>query len=201
MRRSSIHASATRCASASKIFCRPAAEILERQAEALAFVGLADAGDRSIFDMSGGQKQRVSIAAVLAARPRLLVLDEPTANFDPAGMAEVFAVLHRLNRDFGTTIVMVEHRVDELASRVSRVVMMDRGRIVFDGLPRAAFSRRREGHSEEAAAIPISAWFPQVSEFALDLAQASRLRCRRIGDAAGVRKASPSPKVLWTPPD
>jgi energy-coupling factor transport system ATP-binding protein len=153
--------------------CRPADEIMARQAEALAYVGLPDAGDLSIFDMSGGQKQRVSIAAVLAVRPRLLVLDEPTANLDPAGMAEVFAVLHRLNRDFNTTIVMVEHRVDELADRVSRVIMMDRGTVVFDGRPREAFARRREGHSEEAETIATSAWFPQVSEFALELAAAA----------------------------
>ena len=153
--------------------CRPADEIMARQAEALAYVGLPDAGYLSIFDMSGGQKQRVSIAAVLAARPCLLVLDEPTANLDPAGMAEVFAVLHRLNREFGTTIIMVEHRVDELADRVTRVIMMDRGEVVFDGKPRAAFARRREGHSEEAETIATSAWFPQVSEFALELAMAA----------------------------
>jgi energy-coupling factor transport system ATP-binding protein len=153
--------------------CRPAPEIMLRQAEALAFVGLSNAGDMSIFDMSGGQKQRVSIAAVLAARPRLLVLDEPTANLDPVGMAEVFAVLHRLNRDHGTTVIMVEHRVDELADLISRVVMMDRGTIIFDGTPREAFARRREAHSEESDAVSISAWFPQVSEFALELAAAA----------------------------
>jgi energy-coupling factor transport system ATP-binding protein len=149
--------------------CRPATEILERQREALDFVGLDGFGDRSIFDLSGGQKQRVSVAAVLAARPRLLVLDEPTANLDPAGMAEIFAVLERLNREAGTTIVMVEHRVDELADRVSRVLMMDRGSMVFDGTPREAFSRRRAAHSEENDAIPTSAWFPQACEFALAL--------------------------------
>jgi energy-coupling factor transport system ATP-binding protein len=153
--------------------CRPTAEILTRQAEALGFVGLSEFGDRSIFELSGGQKQRVSIAAVLAAQPRLLVLDEPTANLDPAGMAEVFAVLARLNKEFGTTIVMVEHRVDELADKVSRVVMMDRGGIVFDGDPRAAFSSQRVVHSEEADVVPVASWFPQVSEFALDLAAAS----------------------------
>jgi energy-coupling factor transporter ATP-binding protein EcfA2 len=154
--------------------CRPTAEILARQAEALGFVGLSGFGDRSIFELSGGQKQRVSIAAVLAAQPRLLVLDEPTANLDPAGMAEVFAVLARLNEEHGTTIVMVEHRVDELAHKVSRVVMMDRGGIVFDGDPRAAFSSQRAVHSEEADVVPIASWFPQVSELALDLAAASR---------------------------
>ena len=111
---------------------------------------------------------------MLAAQPRLLVLDEPTANLDPAGMAEVFAVLARLNEEHGTTIVMVEHRVDELADKVSRVVMMDRGGIVFDGDPRAAFSSQRAVHSEEADVVPIASWFPQVSELALDLAAASR---------------------------
>jgi energy-coupling factor transport system ATP-binding protein len=152
--------------------CRPAAEIIERQAEALATVGLEGFGDRSVFDLSGGEKQRVSIAAVLAARPRLLVLDEPTANLDPAGMAEVFAVLERLNREAGTTIVIVEHRVDELADRVSRVVMMDHGAIVFDGTPRDAFSRRRAAQSEDATTVPASAWFPQAAEFALALTDA-----------------------------
>ena len=149
--------------------CRPPTEILAAGAEALGFVGLTEFGDRSIFDLSGGQKQRVSIAAVLAARPRLLVLDEPTANLDPAGMAEIFAVLERLNKEHGTTIVMVEHRVDELADRVSRVIMMDQGSIIFDGTPRAAFAKRRTAHSEEADAVPTSAWFPQAAEFALSL--------------------------------
>jgi energy-coupling factor transport system ATP-binding protein len=154
--------------------CRPAEEILIRQEEALAEVGLAGFGDRSIFELSGGYKQRVSIAAVLAASPRLLVLDEPTANLDPAGMAEVFEVLARLNRDHGTTIVMVEHRVDELADKVSRVIMMDQGAIAFDGPPRAAFSMRRVVQSADGEVIAAASWFPQVSELALDLAAASR---------------------------
>jgi energy-coupling factor transport system ATP-binding protein len=154
--------------------CRPAEEILARQRKALDDVGLSGFGDRSIFELSGGQKQRVSIAAVLAARPRLLVLDEPTANLDPAGMAEVFAVLARLNRDDGATIVMVEHRVDELADKVSRVIMMDQGAIAFDGPPRAAFSMRRVVQSGDGEAVAAASWFPQVAELALDLAAASQ---------------------------
>ncbi|HXW31433.1 MAG TPA: ABC transporter ATP-binding protein, partial [Xanthobacteraceae bacterium] len=154
--------------------CRPPDEILARQADALAVVGLGDFGGRSIFDLSGGEKQRVSIAAVLAAQPRLLVLDEPTANLDPAGMAEVFAVLERLNRAHATTIILVEHRVDELADKVSRVVMMDRGRIVFDGPPRTAFAARRTLHAEGGVQIPTGTWFPEVSEFALALSDAMR---------------------------
>jgi energy-coupling factor transport system ATP-binding protein len=153
--------------------CRPSGEIIEHQAQALSFVGLDGFGDRSIFDLSGGQKQRVSIAAVLAARPRLLVLDEPTANLDPAGMAEIFEVLKQLNREIGTTIVMVEHRVDELADMVSRVVMMDRGAIVFDGTSQKAFSQRRGASTEEGEVVPTSAWFPQACEFALALCDAT----------------------------
>ncbi len=149
----------------------PPADILRRQAEALNLVGLAHAGEWSIWDLSGGQKQRVSIAAVLAARPRLLVLDEPTANLDPAGTREVFAVLEKLRLTFGATIVMVEHRVDELADRVSRVVMMDSGRIAFDGPPREAFARRTTASANHVSA---SAWFPQLAEFALELAVATR---------------------------
>lgn len=175
--------------------CRPAAEILPAQAEALRFVGMGDFGDRSIFDLSGGQKQRVSVAAVLAARPRLLVLDEPTANLDPAGMAEIFAVLDRLNKEHGTTIVMVEHRVDELADRVSRVVMMDRGSIIFDGTPREAFAKRRAAHSEEAETVPTSAWFPQASEFALALSD-------RLGEAPDKARfpLSVDEAVAWAAP-
>jgi energy-coupling factor transporter ATP-binding protein EcfA2 len=153
--------------------CRPVSEILEQQKRALAAVDLTDAAERSIFDLSGGQKQRVSIAAVLAARPRLLVLDEPTANLDPAGMREVFAVLDKLRADYGTTIVMVEHRVDELADKVTRVIMMDHGRIVFDGPPREAFALKRAVHSEEAGTAPRGAWFPQIAEFALEYAEAT----------------------------
>jgi energy-coupling factor transporter ATP-binding protein EcfA2 len=154
--------------------CWPAEQILVHEKKALDDVGLAGFGDRSIFELSGGQKQRVSIAAVLAANPALLVLDEPTANLDPAGMAEVFAVLARLNRDHGTTIVMVEHRVDELADKVSRVIMMDQGAIAFDGPPRAAFSMRRVVQSGNSEVLAAASWFPQVSELALDLAAASR---------------------------
>ncbi|WP_131195231.1 ABC transporter ATP-binding protein [Lichenihabitans psoromatis] len=187
--------------------CRPAAEIMQCQADALHVVGLNGFGDRSVFDLSGGQKQRVSIAAVLAVRPRLLVLDEPTANLDPAGMADVFGLLHDLSKA-GTTIVMVEHRVDELADRVSRVIMMDRGRVTFDGSPRAAFSRPRAALSEEGQAVPVSAWFPQASEFALalsaacavplspddmplDVAEAVALGSRFVGSAP-VRPPEPS---------
>ena len=172
--RSSIRGCATRSASAWRTCAGRADEILSRQKEALAFVGLSMVWRPLDLRVSGGQKQRVSIAAVLAARPRLLVLDEPTANLDPGRHGRSVRGSATPEPRPGTTIVMVEHRVDELADRVSRVVMMDRGAIVFDGSPREAFSTRRVVQSEEAAPFPAASWFPQVSEFAIDLAAASR---------------------------
>ncbi len=153
---------------------RPVPEILASQKEALDLVGLPDAADLSVFDLSGGQKQRVAAAAALAVKPRLLVLDEPTANLDPEGMREVFEVLLRLNRLHGMTIVLVEHRVDELADKISRVIMMDAGRITFDGPPRAAFAQDRAG-AERVGGV-VGAWFPQVAEFAKELATATGTR-------------------------
>lgn len=148
---------------------RPAREILQLEQVALEQVGLLEREYASVFDLSGGQKQRVSLAAVLAAQPQLLVLDEPTANLDPQGMREVFETLEKLNRDRGVTIVIVEHRVDELASKVTRVVVMEEGTIAFDGSPREAFSRRLEHTSTTEATLSGSTWIPQVSELAIAL--------------------------------
>ena len=213
-RRSSTRGCATRSASASRTYAGPSPKIMDRQAGSAAFVGLGDFGDRSIFDLSGGQKQRVSIAAVLAARPRLLVLDEPTANLDPAGMAEVFSVLDRLNREHGTTIVMVEHRVDELADRVTRVVMMDRGPIVFDGAPARRLLLAPDGRIRKrpmldsdrrlvSAGLPNSPWRSRRRRarpsIAIACPSTSRRRSpsrqmskRADGDAGARRRAAPA---------
>lgn len=162
--------------------CYPVTEILPRQRAALAQVGLLDREFASVFELSGGQKQRVSLAAVLPVQPELLVLDEPTANLDPQGMREVFEILEQLNRDHGTTIVMVEHRVDELADKVSRVIVMEEGRIALDGSPREVFSRRLFFSASEPADRDFpeidhqhsskgSTWTPQISELALSLSE------------------------------
>ena len=79
--------------------------------------------------LSGGQKQRTAIAATLAMRPRVLVLDEPLSDLDPVGAQEVLATLRRLARDEGTGVVIIEHRVDEVAPWADRVVLMDDGRV------------------------------------------------------------------------
>ena len=112
----------------------PAEVIEERVNEALAFVGLADKADASLRALSGGQRQRVAIAAALAVRPDLLLLDEPLSQLDPQGVKEVLSVLRRLSAT-GLTIVLVEHRLREALPLVERVIFLERGRVRYDGTP------------------------------------------------------------------
>ncbi|HLE27821.1 MAG TPA: ATP-binding cassette domain-containing protein [Anaerolineales bacterium] len=97
--------------------------------------------ERSPFHLSGGQKQRVALAAILAMRPEILVLDEPTAELDPLGKAEVFGVLAELRRAQGMTMVIVEQDVEELARLADRVAVLAEGRIVLEGPPREIFAQ------------------------------------------------------------
>jgi energy-coupling factor transporter ATP-binding protein EcfA2 len=95
---------------------------------------------RSPFRLSGGQKQRVALAAILAMRPEILVLDEPTSELDPLGKAELFEVLADLKRE-GMTMLVVEQDVEELARLADRVAVLAEGRVVLEGPPREVFSR------------------------------------------------------------
>jgi energy-coupling factor transport system ATP-binding protein len=117
----------------------PTFEIEKRVVLSLQATGMLALRNESIFALSGGQKQRVAIAATLAMRPQVLVLDEPTSDLDPVGTQEVLAVLRALNRESGTTIVLIEHKVDEVIEWVDRVLLMDRGEIIVDASPSRAF--------------------------------------------------------------
>ncbi len=117
----------------------PTSEIEKRVVLSLQATGMLALRNESIFALSGGQKQRVAIAATLAMRPQVLVLDEPTSDLDPVGTQEVLAVLRALNRESGTTIVLIEHKVDEVIEWVDRVLLMDRGEIIVDAPPSRAF--------------------------------------------------------------
>ena len=110
-------------------------EIRLRITEVLAAVRLQGMEKKAPGELSGGQKQRLAIAAALAVRPALLVLDEPTSQLDPVGSQEVFATLKELNRDLGITIVMVSHASEEMAERADRLVLMREGAIEAIGTP------------------------------------------------------------------
>lgn len=96
--------------------------------------------DRSVFELSGGQMRRVAIAGVLAMEPQVLVLDEPCAGLDPRGREEILGLIKKLHEEAGTTIVMVSHSMDDVASLAERVIVMNHGEVVMDGVPRDVFS-------------------------------------------------------------
>ena len=100
--------------------------------------------ERSVFELSGGQMRRVAIAGVLAMEPQVLVLDEPCAGLDPHGREEILSLIKGLHEESGTTIVMVSHSMDDVASLAERVIVMNHGKVVMDGGPRDVFSRGEE---------------------------------------------------------
>ena len=114
------------------------AEIRRRVDEALAAVDMSAYAQHAPHLLSGGQKQRVAIAGVIAMRPRCIVLDEPTAMLDPVGREEVIDTIQKLNREFGVTVVLITHHMDE-AARADRLIVMDQGQVIADGAPRTVF--------------------------------------------------------------
>jgi energy-coupling factor transport system ATP-binding protein len=121
----------------------PQPEIAARVNWALEVTGMAELRESAVLTLSGGQKQRTAIAATLAMRPRVLVLDEPLSDLDPVGAQEVLGTLRRLARDHSTGVVVIEHRVDEVVPWADRIVLMDDGRIIMDRPPRGAWADPR----------------------------------------------------------
>ena len=93
--------------------------------------------------LSGGQKQRVAIAGILAMKPKCIVFDEPTAMLDPSGRKEVINTIKELNKNYGITIVLITHYMEE-AVEADRIVVMDKGKVIIEGKPREVFSKCRD---------------------------------------------------------
>lgn len=108
------------------------AEIEVRVTQALADVGISDLADREISSLSGGQRQKVAIAAILALKPQILILDEPTGELDPQSSRNVYELLRKLNEQ-GITIVVVEQKIMQLCEFCSRLIVLDNGKICFNG--------------------------------------------------------------------
>ena len=113
--------------------CLPRDEIRQRLAWSLGIVGASHLAERSLAALSGGEKQKVAIAAMMAARPQLLIFDEPTSNLDPTATAEVFGVIAHIRAEAGITVIVIEHKVGYLLSFEPRLIVMERGGIVSDG--------------------------------------------------------------------
>jgi cobalt/nickel transport system ATP-binding protein len=117
----------------------PEAEVRQRVQEALRAVGAGGLLDRAIHHLSFGEQKRVAVAGVLSMRPRILVLDEPTAGLDPAGEAQMVRLLKQLNQTEGMTIILATHSVDLLPLFANRIYVLSRGRVVKHGPPEAIF--------------------------------------------------------------
>ncbi|MCL2125328.1 MAG: energy-coupling factor transporter ATPase [Oscillospiraceae bacterium] len=128
-------------------------EVSERVIEAAGFALLDDALlKKSPFELSGGQKRRAAIAGVIAMRPEVLILDEPTAGLDPRGRAEIIGNIMNYKHAHDATIIMVTHSMEEIARNVDRIVIFEEGRIVMEGAPGSIFS-----DSERLLAMGLSA--------------------------------------------
>lgn len=128
-----------------------------RAYEALRNVGFPDElFYQSPFDLSGGQKRRAAIAGVLAMKPEVLILDEPTAGLDPKGRDEILTMIKQLQQNSKMTIILVSHSMDDVAEYVDRIIVMNRGKVMYDDEPREVFT-----HYKELEEVGLAA--PQVT--------------------------------------
>lgn len=120
-------------------------EVEFRAYEALRQVGFPDElFYQSPFDLSGGQKRRVAIAGVLAMKPKVLILDEPTAGLDPRGREEILEQIKQLQTETGMTIILVSHSMEDVAEYVDRIIVMNKGKVMYDDDPKEVFTHYRE---------------------------------------------------------
>lgn len=120
-------------------------EVELRAYEALRQVGFPDElFYQSPFDLSGGQKRRVAIAGVLAMKPKVLILDEPTAGLDPQGREEILGLIKTLQKETGITIILVSHSMEDVAEYVERIIVMNKGKVMYDDVPKEVFKHHKE---------------------------------------------------------
>ena len=150
----------------------PREEITGRVAEALEKVGIAELRERTIGSLSGGQRQKVAIASILALKPQILVLDEPTGELDPRSSRQVFSLLKELNDEQGITIILIEQKIMLLCEFARQLAVLSGGKIVFQGDTREVLS-----HSEELQALGVNC--PRVMTL-------SRILSDRTGEAQPV---------------
>lgn len=135
----------------------PQLEVQLRTFEAIKMVGIPEElYDASPFELSGGQKRRVAIAGVLAMKPEVLILDEPTAGLDPMGRDEILEQIAHIQKERKITVILVSHSMEDVAKYVDRLIVMDHGSVHFDGTPKEVFA-----HSRELESIGLAA--PQVT--------------------------------------
>lgn len=135
----------------------PKEEVEARAYEALRLVGLKEKHyKKSPFELSGGQKRRAAIAGILAMKPEVLVLDEPTAGLDPRGRDDILDQIAKLHREQKITVILVSHSMEDIARYVERIIVLNQGKVMYDDTPRNVF-----GHYKELEQVGLAA--PQVT--------------------------------------
>ncbi len=145
-------------------------EIRARVLRAAGFVGIAESElEKSPFDLSGGQKRRVAIVGVIAMEPEVLILDEPTAGLDPAGRESILQNIRDYQKAQNATVIMVSHSMEEIASNVSRLVVMNDGAVVMTGSPREVFANAQELMAIGLDVPQVTRVFLRLREMGLDV--------------------------------
>lgn len=145
-------------------------EVQLRAYEALKLAGVPDeCFYQSPFDISGGQKRRVAIAGVLAMKPEVLILDEPTAGLDPKGRTEILNQIKKLWKETGITVILVSHSMEDVAEYVERIIVMNQGAVLFDDTPRNVFKNYKELEEVGLAAPQVTYVMHRLKEKGLDV--------------------------------
>ena len=148
----------------------PPLEVDLRAYDALKQVGIGeDMLDLSPFELSGGQKRRVAIAGVLAMKPEVLILDEPTAGLDPKGRDEILDQIAKLHKENNITVILVSHSMEDVAKYVDRLIVMNRGEAVFDGTPKKVFRHYKELERIGLAAPQVTYVMNELVERGIDI--------------------------------
>ncbi len=165
----------------------PQLEVQMRTFEAIKMVGISEElYDASPFELSGGQKRRVAIAGVLAMKPEVLILDEPTAGLDPMGRDEILDQIAAIQKERKITVILVSHSMEDVAKYVDRLIVMDHGSVQFDGTPKEVFAHYKELESMGLAA-------PQVTY----IMQSLRAQGANVGYATTVEEARDEILKSW----
>ena len=146
-------------------------ELEGRVREAIELVGLdyEQIKDKSPFDLSGGQKRRVAIAGVIAMKPKVLILDEPTAGLDPKAHKDVLDMIIRVHKHENNITVMVSHNMEDIASMCDKVIVMDKSHAVMEGTPQEVFARRTELRQMGLAAPPVTELIDMLNDRGFEL--------------------------------
>lgn len=147
--------------------------VLDRVKRAMKIVGLSydKYKSKSPFELSGGQKRRVAIAGVVAMEPKVLILDEPTAGLDPKGRDEILQQIKNLHKEYGMTIILVSHSMEDVAKLADRILVMDKGKAILDGVPSVVFKEIELLESVGLAVPQVTYLIKELRERGLNISE------------------------------